>query len=1792
MAIMHKPRELPALPAPHSDFLFYVDKNPDVPMIKLLQPYKAYDSVLREIFAQEPSHPAIKDNHVNVVPVYTEKRRADIKIRARDIARESENVRQKYIMPLADDLRKPSGSPALVDNLKEFQTNFNLFSESSLSALDWNNVVAAGSSVVSSLLPVPDAYRGSKRGLRTYYHEQLAPASDVDLFLYDLTEYQAVEKIKQIEQSIRDSILEETTTIRTKNAITIVSRYPTRHVQIVLRIYKSIAEILTGFDVDCSCAAYDGKQIWLAPRAVAAYITQTNHIDISRRSPSYENRLSKYSRRGFEIMFSDLDRQRIDPTIFERSFKRSVGLARLLILEKLPNSSERDAYIDQRRRERGRPQINRNTRFRYTMHGNIKDQYDDEVAEWFEQDEVSNYHTFTIPYGEKFHAKKIEKLLYTKDLLLNAEWNKKDREVNLHRHPAFVGSIHDIVGDCCGCCPKPATLEEEEVAQEESNIYVSGDIEFIKDNPGRQAIGSFNPITNTDWTEMAYVGNTARLCQAIVDCDLEHVRDWLKQEDADPNRRDITGRTPLHLACMLSSPEIVKCLVDNGARMISRLADGRTALHLAAARGNAEIVKTLLLRSELNAEEEAIGSEQRRAAALKARVTAKLEKARSEDPGMSETEVIDDDEEDLDTDDEDEISLTTGSFVKVRPDTSKVDNLLDEESREDPDIYNVDVLAWDSNASPLHFAVIGGHVEVVKELIGSFGADVLLPIKLLNDYDRSPEGAILLLVLALASPNPKEMATALIKLGASAAQADLNQATSLHAYSVKQPELLQVLFDEDGPAVSRAINHLAVEGSTRSPSAYSPLMTAIIGKSTLGALKLLAGGANPRIEFADYIKSVMLKFQEVANRSNEQNMADYGQSFSQPIIQAVQSDLPEIALGLLRHGADPNTPTPSGYLVKANDKYRDHRNGETVLDRVRQRLKALKGYEEVAPNWKPIMPEPYEDARYLDNLKDGPYRLWMAKRKIQKAREAYDRDLSECQRKLTEWHDRQGVREKQAAIAKMIDAFETLDAELVRNGAKQFYDLYPNIKKPQKQYNYSDSEHTYENAAAFELRFTFDLPDLNDSTKEAYLDLFDAAAIGDLACIKKLTLAAWGPKKEFQPLNIAVTDNLGYSPFSLAFFRGHFSTAKAILEIARAQYSPREVDARARYSMNPADTCENEGESDDDEIQIYSEIVDERFTVDIVQELANQVKSNVAPNTMLLWKFPLGCFGNDGSDFLTYAKLRDTDPEDNDIVDIISLAVEADDLELLETAFELGSEFSPSSGLKIDEYHFLRAIWKGRTRLLSHMIRQTGVGIPLEVIVDKSGVPSKEKPKYYQGLTIHGKKRKDWADAGRNMSVRPQHKDSPLLLAAYHSNIDSVEYFSSTSPLRHYNYYADANKDDSMLQRLAQAQGGFDRAISDWLDSRSNLVLHCAVMAEPSEASEQLVSYLLRQNADLLEVRSVDGYTPLSLAFMLQRTAIAKVLVAAGADQSIRDYNGSNLLHLLLAGNGFSISAFTTGFQEMLSLIDKRLLPSMLTERSNIADPGSLTPLTLWLYKCSNLRETNEPFEPYVQPIVSQSKDCITENHLILNALLDLAGPENEDLGILDGSGNSPVHFAVRNQLPTVLKMMFARRPDLLYRENATGSTPVELAQDAWSSSCFKNTQLPEQHAWSIRYLRVYDDHVSGIETVPPKSFLPAKLASRPHKRKLVSLLEANEVARRIAGKHSSGHQGRRVRNKGRSDYEEKAENDVGEMESGKWRADEVSRWVGMAALGDGFASSDVGAACKKLESQLSALSL
>jgi len=103
------------------------------------------------------------------------------------------------------------------------------------------------------------------------------------------------------------------------------AQYPYRCVQIVLRLYSSPSEILTGFDVDAPCCAFDGTRVWANPRSIVAMMRQANTVDITRRSPSYEVRLSKYSFRDFEVYVPGLTREEVDPTVIA-SFTRSPRL--------------------------------------------------------------------------------------------------------------------------------------------------------------------------------------------------------------------------------------------------------------------------------------------------------------------------------------------------------------------------------------------------------------------------------------------------------------------------------------------------------------------------------------------------------------------------------------------------------------------------------------------------------------------------------------------------------------------------------------------------------------------------------------------------------------------------------------------------------------------------------------------------------------------------------------------------------------------------------------------------------------------------------------------------------------------------------------------------------------------------------------------------------------------------------------------------------------------------------------------------------------------------------------------------------------------------------------------------------------------------------------------------------------------------------------------------------------------------------------------------------------------------
>jgi hypothetical protein len=165
-----------------------------------LKPSLDDESELRRLFATDTRNPRLNNPYVGLVDVFDAP--ADIRTTRARVVQDEFALFEKHLMPLVEARRRKEGTPAMTSSLEEFNQNWSIFSEGSLALLDWNNVVAAGGSVLACLLPVPDANKVSRRSLRKYFHSSAFPTSDIDLFLYGLTPEQAEAKIVSIFQGL------------------------------------------------------------------------------------------------------------------------------------------------------------------------------------------------------------------------------------------------------------------------------------------------------------------------------------------------------------------------------------------------------------------------------------------------------------------------------------------------------------------------------------------------------------------------------------------------------------------------------------------------------------------------------------------------------------------------------------------------------------------------------------------------------------------------------------------------------------------------------------------------------------------------------------------------------------------------------------------------------------------------------------------------------------------------------------------------------------------------------------------------------------------------------------------------------------------------------------------------------------------------------------------------------------------------------------------------------------------------------------------------------------------------------------------------------------------------------------------------------------------------------------------------------------------------------------------------------------------------------------------------------
>lgn len=475
----------------------------------------------------------------------------------------------------------PVGSYS-VCNRSQFEKNFNIFSENMLRHLNWDNVVVAGGAINACLLPVPEGVN-----LRKYYNDQKYTKSDIDMFIYGLLPRDAEKKMIEIADTIVKSLPVPAICIRSTHAISIVSQYPYRHIQIITKLYKSPLEILMSFDIDCCAFAYNGTNVLAVPRSAYSMIRRTNIVDMSRRSPSYEFRLQKYNRRGFSVTIPDLEKDRIDMRIYTKKPTHVKGLARLLILEHMDNNIKQNLFNDVL--DHHQATMRRNIALNTTYH-------------------KSDYSLVYLPWGREHTAQSTCSSMYSK--VVDAE-NLIQEDGN-HRI-CIMGTMQDIIvgrntNQMMSRTQVPNTNftevpePPEFISNEEENayyeVYVAGDICWVT-SEGMDMVGSFQKPDEINWYADAYVPSRIDdLCCAIASRNYDLVKSIVLEQSDDErhvlvNARDMSQRSPLALAIRSGDKHIVKFLLDNSASVVARQL-GKQALHFAAQYGYLHLMDLII----------------------------------------------------------------------------------------------------------------------------------------------------------------------------------------------------------------------------------------------------------------------------------------------------------------------------------------------------------------------------------------------------------------------------------------------------------------------------------------------------------------------------------------------------------------------------------------------------------------------------------------------------------------------------------------------------------------------------------------------------------------------------------------------------------------------------------------------------------------------------------------------------------------------------------------------------------------------------------------------------------------------------------------------------------------------------------------------------------------------------------------------------------------------------------------------------------------------------------------------
>lgn len=278
-------------------------------------------------------------------------------------------------------------------------------------------------------------------------------------------------------------------------------------------------------------------------------------------------------------------------------------------------------------------------------------------------------------------------------------------------------------------------------------------------------------------------------------------------------------------------------------------------------------------------------------------------------------------------------------------------------------------------------------------------------------------------------------------------------------------------------------------------------------------------------------------------------------------------------------------------------------------------------------------------------------------------------------------------------------------------------------------------------------------------------------------------------------------------------------------------------------------------------------------------------------------------------------------------------------------------------------------------------------------------------------------------------------------------------------------------------------------------------------MSHPSKGDTGLarLQLILDKMPKALDCQSFEGMTPLHLAFQLRRFSAAKYLISRGANQALRDKQGRNVLHHLLAPDAVPLPP--PMFEAMWNLLDPGLAQTLATERmrgpTDTDFPLFFTPLA---YSLSN--ENTNPDLSKRTRATALLRTILTKSH-------------GAGLRVMDGAGNYPIHAAVKKPDPGLARVLLEFDAQMMSWENATGKT----ALDVLDRECERGT---------LEFARRVSKEISGRDVtyavrnggygrgdngggVDEKvKFWQEMRGKERSKRRLASVFEANQLVRTL----------------------------------------------------------------------------